>query len=252
MSATKSIISGFCRNSERKRPPARNPLEETIERGKRGVRIFRARDLIDDERHKLGQIRSRLLAAQRGIAPARANGAPRRRPRCGCRKPSCDEPIERFALTLRRGERQILLPGEERRLALEQLHIMALDRAQMRQQVRRRIRRVRQSRESGQILRALRDPTAAYGSARRPPSAADARRGARIRTPRSTSSRAAASIQPPAASAASVSTVPRPRSSSWRPPAMSCWVCAKNSISRMPPRPSLILWPSTAISPWPR
>ena len=37
-----------------------------------------------------------------------------------------------------------------------------------------------------------------------------------------------------------------------RPPAISCWVCAKNSISRMPPRPSLMLWPATAISPWPR
>ena len=28
-----------------------------------------------------------------------------------------------------------------------------------------------------------------------------------------------------------------------RPPKISCWVWAKNSISRMPPRPSLTLWP---------
>jgi hypothetical protein len=36
------------------------------------------------------------------------------------------------------------------------------------------------------------------------------------------------------------------------PPAISCWVCTKNSISRMPPRPSLMLWPATAMlaKPW--
>ena len=41
------------------------------------------------------------------------------------------------------------------------------------------------------------------------------------------------------------------RKAGWRPPRISCWVWAKNSISRMPPRPSLMLWPATAISPWP-
>ena len=51
---------------------------------------------------------------------------------------------------------------------------------------------------------------------------------------------------------ASMASVPRPRSAWWRPPAISCCVCTKNSISRMPPRPSFTLWPSTAISPWPR
>ena len=38
----------------------------------------------------------------------------------------------------------------------------------------------------------------------------------------------------------------------WRPPAISCWVCTKNSISRMPPRPTLMLWPATPIVPKPR
>src|SRR6516165_958116 len=38
---------------------------------------------------------------------------------------------------------------------------------------------------------------------------------------------------------------------SWyiRPPQISCWVCAKNSISRIPPRPVFMSWPSTAMRP---
>jgi hypothetical protein len=49
-----------------------------------------------------------------------------------------------------------------------------------------------------------------------------------------------------------MSRVRRPRSSGLRPPAISCWVWTKNSISRMPPRPSLMLCPPTAIVSWPR
>ena len=48
-------------------------------------------------------------------------------------------------------------------------------------------------------------------------------------------------IQRSLASAASMSSVRRPRSAGLRPPAMSCWVWTKNSISRMPPRPSFRL-----------
>src|SRR4029078_174108 len=55
-----------------------------------------------------------------------------------------------------------------------------------------------------------------------------------------------------AASRSSVRSVSRPRSAGLRPPAISCWVCAKNSISRMPPRPRLMLCPFTAISALPR
>ena len=36
------------------------------------------------------------------------------------------------------------------------------------------------------------------------------------------------------------------------PPKTSCWVWTKNSISRMPPRPSLMSWPATAIVSCPR
>ena len=42
---------------------------------------------------------------------------------------------------------------------------------------------------------------------------------------------------------ASIGSVARSRSSGIRPPAISCCVWTKNSISRMPPRPSLMLWP---------
>ena len=45
---------------------------------------------------------------------------------------------------------------------------------------------------------------------------------------------------------------PRRRSAGLRPPKISCWVWAKNSISRMPPRPSLTLWPSTLTALPPR
>ncbi|MNY64301.1 hypothetical protein D3C86_2013900 [compost metagenome] len=51
------------------------------------------------------------------------------------------------------------------------------------------------------------------------------------------------------ASAASAWAVGLTRRVLSRPPAMSCWVWVKNSISRMPPRPSLTLCPSTRMSP---
>jgi len=35
------------------------------------------------------------------------------------------------------------------------------------------------------------------------------------------------------------------------PPRISCCVCTKNSISRMPPRPSFMLWPATTSFSWP-
>ena len=43
--------------------------------------------------------------------------------------------------------------------------------------------------------------------------------------------------------------IPRTRRLLSRPPAINCWVWAKNSISRMPPRPSLTLCPPTRASP---
>ena len=47
--------------------------------------------------------------------------------------------------------------------------------------------------------------------------------------------------------ARNASQVARTRSWGMRPPQISCWVWAKNSISRMPPRPILMSWLSTAI-----
>ena len=42
-----------------------------------------------------------------------------------------------------------------------------------------------------------------------------------------------------------MSSVRAPRIRGRRPPKISCWVWTKNSISRMPPRPSLTSWPGT-------
>ncbi len=57
---------------------------------------------------------------------------------------------------------------------------------------------------------------------------------------------------PRAKARASMASVRAPRSAGRRPPKISCCVCTKNSISRMPPRPSLTSWPATATSSWPR
>ncbi len=57
----KRMSSGFCRNSDRN-GRRRAIRKETIEGSESGVGIFRARELIDDERHQLGQIGARLLA----------------------------------------------------------------------------------------------------------------------------------------------------------------------------------------------
>ena len=58
-------------------------------------------------------------------------------------------------------------------------------------------------------------------------------------------------MRPVAASARSAAQVGPTRSAGMRPPQISCCVWAKNSISRMPPRPILMSCPSTAIRPPP-
>ena len=89
---------------------------------------------------------------------------------------------------------------------------------------------------------------AACGSARRRPSAGDARRGAGSDRRRSARRAASAAMRPAAASASSAVAGRRRRAArGMRPPQISCCVWAKNSISRMPPRPSLMLWPATAM-----
>ena len=92
--------------------------EEPIERDKSRVRILRARKLIDDDRYELGEIGARLLAAQRAVAPGLPiahRGGEILRPA----KAHQREPVERFAFAFAGGKRQVLLPGQEFRGALE-------------------------------------------------------------------------------------------------------------------------------------
>ena len=55
---------------------AMQPGEETVERGERAVGIFGARQMVDQHRHQLGQMRARELALERAVLAARASGAP--------------------------------------------------------------------------------------------------------------------------------------------------------------------------------
>ena len=84
------------------------------------------------------------------------------------------------------------------------------------------------------------------------PSAGGARGGAGSGRPRSGRRPSAARSSAPSASARSAAQVAGARTSGRRPPRISCWVWTKNSISRMPPRPTLRSWPATRIRLWPR
>ena len=81
--------------------PAAQAGEEMIESGKSRIRIFRTRELIDDDRHKLGQIFPGLLATQGAISrrvPAPHSG--RRLARVP--KAHLDEAIKRLTFVLKR------------------------------------------------------------------------------------------------------------------------------------------------------
>ena len=107
--------------------------EELIEGGERRVRVFRLRELVDDDRDKRDQVSPRLLAAQGAVSgrvPALHRGGNLAR----LPKTHFRQPIERLALALRRRERQILPLREQGGRALKQPDIMRLDFAQMRQQ----------------------------------------------------------------------------------------------------------------------
>src|SRR5208282_3853206 len=107
--------------------------KKLIEGGESRIRVFGARELIDDDGDKLDEVRSRLLAPQGAVGgrvPAvHGGGNLARLPKTQFR-----QPIERLALALRRRERQVLLLGEQGRRTLEQPDIVRLDLAQMRQQ----------------------------------------------------------------------------------------------------------------------
>ncbi len=139
------------------------------------------------------------------------------------------------------------LPSDDgqRRRRLEQIGIVVAHRARASPSAPWRTRLdVVIRRPSRPPPRGPRRPRAACGSARRRSSGGSARRVRSSAIGRARSSRCAASIHSPFASVVErLERAARPRSSGLRPPAMSCWVWTKNSISRMPPRPSLMLWP---------
>ena len=89
MSATKRISSGILPQQRKKPAAGAQSGEKTVERRKSRIRIFRARELIDDDRNELGQIVARLLAAQRAISGRCANCRTAAATSCGRRKPIC-------------------------------------------------------------------------------------------------------------------------------------------------------------------
>jgi len=106
---------------QRKQAPAGPQTgEKPVEGGKRGIRIFRARELVDDDRGKFSEILARLLAAQRRITgrmpAAHGGGNFARLPKTHFR-----QTIERLArvvaVTFR--ERQVLALGEQGRCTFE-------------------------------------------------------------------------------------------------------------------------------------
>ena len=113
--------------------PAAQAGEKMIESGKGRIRVFRKCELIDDDRHKLGQILPRLLAAQGAIS--RRVPAPHSGHRlAGVPKANLDEAIKRLTFVLKRPEREVLLLREQGRRTFEQSDIVFFDRAQLCQQ----------------------------------------------------------------------------------------------------------------------
>ncbi len=131
----KRISSGFCRNSERKRPPARKSAEETVERSEGRIRIFGSRELIDDGRDEFDQVAPRLLAAQRAVS-ARAPSAHRSGNFGGWRKPISASRSSVSASSSAPSNDKFCCSRQIFRRALEQAHIMGFDLAQMREQNR--------------------------------------------------------------------------------------------------------------------
>ena len=136
-------------------------------------------------------------------------------------------------------------PRRQLGAVLEEANVVGLHAFQLGGEAGGESARVGKAAEAGEARRACRGRRAASGSARRRSSAGGARRCAGSDRPRPAPGAAAAVIQPRSSSRASAESVSEARRSGWRPPAISCWVCTKNSISRMPPRPTLMLWPAT-------
>ena len=229
----------------------RQVAEEEVEVQQRLVGRGGRAQRLQQARHQLGQKLAR--AGRRGGAIAAVMPAPHD---AGRRRRIAEaerlQGRQRARIVVGAGEHQVAAGAGEARRLLEQVGVVAFDAMQAVEQVLLEGPRIRDS--PGRWRWPPRRPRrwAGCGSAGRRPSAGGARPCAGSRRPRSARRRSAGATWPAAASARSVSQVARWRSAGLRPPKISCWVWAKNSISRMPPRPSLTLWPSTLTALPPR
>src|SRR5258708_39979412 len=107
--------------------------EEAVERGERGVGIFRPRDVVDEERRQLGKMSARGLALEAARMPAKP--APHRR-RDGKRVAEAHlaELVERFSGVRLRRKHEATAFGRIERSVLEQACVAALHRPQLRKQ----------------------------------------------------------------------------------------------------------------------
>ena len=204
-------------------------LDQILEAVHGGERVGRAPERLDQHGEHRLECSERRRGAQRAD-PARAPGLdPRPRRRRRRRSPT--------AASAASSARRIL--GQPRLLLVDQGVVERGGPRSHADEADRATRRRPRARAGARPCRAPRDRRAGCGSGGRRPSAGDARScGTAGRHP-------AGPPRPPRRSArrAPAPPAPRPcpaaRSSGSRPPWMSWWIWAKNSTSRMPPRPRL-------------
>ena len=239
---------GLALSSEKSCTPAGRPARNRSKamkawsaspvRGKRG----------QQRRHEFGQKLAGAGAAGRGIAAEMPAADRRRQSRSPGGSPCAVKRLDGLGIILAAGEDEAAGLGAEFRRILEQRRIMALHRLEGRAQSRLEAQRDRQSRENrARLSKASSSSGSVVGLLVRHHLHAVLDRAQEAIGLRSARRRRLGVIHCASASASSMSSVRRPRSFGLRPPAISCWVWTKNSISRMPPRPSLMLWPRTAI-----
>ena len=152
---------------------------------------------------------------------------------------------DRVGIVLGAGENQIAVIPKRRRI-LEQMRNSAARRCARWTASPRRRRRTRRSPRTPRPPPIVRAHRAGAGSDDRRPFEDDVRPCAEDDRHSTIASAVGGGEVPGLVSAANPSSVPGDAQLGSRPPRISCWVCAKNSISRMPPRPSLTSWPATA------
>jgi len=106
------------------------PGEEAVERDQRAVRIFRAREVIDQHRHQFGEMRAREFTAQRAIV-AREPAAHRLADFDRAAEAHRSQLVERFDVVGIGGKEQRAAQRFGRRRILEQARVVALHLAQM-------------------------------------------------------------------------------------------------------------------------